>query len=199
MLRDRIIESSLKLFETHGYHRVTVEQIVKESGSSKGGFYHNFKSKDELLYTLHDHFISYVLEKGQEAKEKWDTPTEQLRDIVKSLVVMNELYKSQITVFNQESHYLDSVYFQEIKVKRDHYTRLVFSVIEDGIERGEFREELPVPIISMAIFGMTNWIFKWYQTDGKYSIEEIADIYIDFILHSILKTDQLVGLNTLHD
>jgi TetR/AcrR family transcriptional regulator, cholesterol catabolism regulator len=66
-LRDRIIETSLRLCEAHGFHRVTVDQIVKESWTSKGGFYHNFKSKDELLYFIHNHFISYVLEKGQEA------------------------------------------------------------------------------------------------------------------------------------
>ncbi|AWX56386.1 TetR/AcrR family transcriptional regulator [Brevibacillus brevis] len=64
-LRDGIIEPSILLFEANGYHGVTVEQIVKESEKSKGGFYHNFKSKDKLLCIIHDQFISYVLEKAQ--------------------------------------------------------------------------------------------------------------------------------------
>ena len=58
------------MFEKHGYHGVSVEQIVEESGSSKGGFYHNFKSKDELLYHIHDVFISYVLDKAREAYDQ---------------------------------------------------------------------------------------------------------------------------------
>lgn len=62
----------------------------------------------------------------------------------------------------------------------------MFDVIQDGIERGGFRKELPVQIISMAIFGMINWIYKWYQKRGQYTIQEIADIYGDIILHSIL-------------
>ncbi|WP_134701542.1 TetR/AcrR family transcriptional regulator [Ammoniphilus sp. YIM 78166] len=185
-IRDRIIETSLRLFEANGYHRVTVDQIVKESATSKGGFYHNFKSKDELLYTIHDHFISYVLEKGQEAYEKWSTPTERLHAIVKSFVMMIDLYKSEVTVFYQESSYLAPEYYREIEIKRDRYKELMFKVIQDGIDCGEFRKELPVPIISMAIFGMINWIYKWYQKEGRNTIEEIANIYADIILHSAL-------------
>lgn len=35
-LKERIIETSLIMFEKHGYHGVTVDQIVAESGTSKG-------------------------------------------------------------------------------------------------------------------------------------------------------------------
>ncbi|GAB6890217.1 hypothetical protein JCM14450A_12230 [Geobacillus stearothermophilus] len=41
-LRDRIIDTALHLFEKYGYHGVTVDRIVAESDTSKGGFYHNF-------------------------------------------------------------------------------------------------------------------------------------------------------------
>jgi TetR/AcrR family transcriptional regulator, cholesterol catabolism regulator len=185
-LRDRIIETSLRLFEASGFHKVTVDQIVKESQASKGGFYHNFKSKDELLYIIHDHFITYVLEQGQKANEQCNTPTERLRAIIKSFVTMIDIYKSEVTIFYEDYAYLAPEYLNEIKIKRDRYQQLVFKVIQDGMECGEFRKELPVPIISMAIFGMVNWTYKWYKQNGQYSIEEIADIYADIILHSLL-------------
>ncbi|MED1782265.1 TetR/AcrR family transcriptional regulator [Brevibacillus fortis] len=190
-IRERIIETSMRLFEANGYHKVTVDQIVKESGTSKGGFYHNFKSKDELLYIIHDQFITYVLEKAEEAYEKWDTPTERLQAIVKSFVMMIDLYRSQVTIFYQESLFLAPEYYTDIETKRDRYKKIMFTVISDGIESGEFRAELPVPIVSMAIFGMVNWIYKWYQKSGTYSIEQIADIYADMVLHSVLKSESM--------
>jgi TetR/AcrR family transcriptional regulator, cholesterol catabolism regulator len=186
-IRERIIETSMRLFEAHGYHRVTVDQIVKESGTSKGGFYHNFKTKDELLYIIHDQFISYVLEKAQDACQQWETPPERLQAIVKSFVMMIDLYRSQVTIFYQESLFLAPEYFSEIEKKRDQYKQIMFSVIQEGIDTGDFRPELPVPIVSMAIFGMVNWIYKWYQKTGTYSIEQIADIYADMVLHSTLQ------------
>ncbi|WP_219659869.1 TetR/AcrR family transcriptional regulator [Brevibacillus formosus] len=190
-IRERIIETSMRLFEANGYHKVTVDQIVKESGTSKGGFYHNFKSKDELLYIIHDQFITYVLEKAEEAYEKWDTSTERLQAIVKSFVMMIDLYRSQVTIFYQESLFLAPEYYTDIETKRDRYKKIMFTVISDGIESGEFRPELPVPIVSMAIFGMVNWIYKWYQKSGTYSIEQIAEIYADMVLHSVLKSESM--------
>ncbi|MBU8904991.1 TetR/AcrR family transcriptional regulator [Desertibacillus haloalkaliphilus] len=189
--KERIMDAALHLFEEKGFHAVTVDKIVKESKTSKGGFYHNFKSKDELLYTIHDSFITYVLDKAHEAYENFDTPTERLYETVKSFVMMFDMYRAHVTVFYQESLYLSPDYFDEIKKKRDEYKEMMFKVVREGIDSGEFRQELPVPIMSMAIFGMINWTYKWYKSTGRYSIEEIAEIYADLVLHSTLTKEAL--------
>ncbi|WP_017753933.1 TetR/AcrR family transcriptional regulator [Calidifontibacillus oryziterrae] len=185
-LRDKIISTALTLFETHGYHGVTVNQIVEESGTSKGGFYHHFKSKDELLYMIHDYFISYVLEKANDANKIYESPTEKLRAIIQSFVKVFDLYKPHISVFYQESKYLKPEYDEIIKKKRDEYRHIIFKVVKEGIEAGEFRSNLPVEITGMSILGMVNWTYKWYKPEGKNTIEEIAGIYIDLLLHSLL-------------
>jgi AcrR family transcriptional regulator len=184
--KERIIDTALLLFEEYGFHAVTVDRIVKESGSSKGGFYHNFKSKDELLYTVHDSFITYILDKAEDAYFRYDTPAERLYETVKSFVMMFELYRPHVTVFYQESLYLSQDYFVTIKRKRNRYKQMMFRLVEEGIQCGEFRKEIPVPITSMAIFGMTNWTYKWYKETGQYSIKEIADIYADIVMNAVL-------------
>jgi AcrR family transcriptional regulator len=175
----------LKLFEEHGYHGVSVHQIVKESGTSKGGFYHHFQSKEELLYVIHDYFISYVLTKAQEVITTNQSPTEKLQSIIRSFVKVFHLYKPHISVFYQESIYLKAPYIGIIKAKRDEYRNIIFKVVEEGIQHGEFRSELPVEITGMSILGMVNWTYKWYRVDGEKSIEEIADIFTDLILQSL--------------
>ncbi|SDI37441.1 transcriptional regulator, TetR family [Alteribacillus persepolensis] len=184
--KQRITEAALHLFEENGFHAVTVDKIVKESNTSKGGFYHNFKSKDELLYTIHDSFITYVIDKASEAHSSYHKPAEKLYETVRSFVKMFEVYQAHVTVFYQENLYLSPEYFDRIKKKRDIYKDMMFSVVREGKEKGEFREELPVPIASMAIFGMINWTYKWYKSDGQCSVNEIADIYADMIMQSLL-------------
>ncbi|WP_050616733.1 TetR/AcrR family transcriptional regulator [Bacillus testis] len=184
-LKDRIIETSLKLFEQHGFHGVSVHQIVQESGTSKGGFYHHFHSKDELLYVIHDYFISYVLQKAREATSKRITPTEKLLQIIQSFVKVFDLYKPHISVFYQESMYLKPPYEQQIKKKRNDYRAIIDNVIQEGMEAGEFRDELPVGITGMAVLGMINWTYKWYKSDGVHSIDEIAAIYSDIIFQAL--------------
>ncbi len=81
--------------------------------------------------------------------------------------------------------YLKPQYIQVIKKKRDQYRDLLFQVIEEGREKGEFRTELPIEITGMSILGMVNWTYKWYRVDGGKTIEEIANIFTDIVLQSI--------------
>ncbi|MBM7552611.1 TetR/AcrR family transcriptional regulator [Thalassobacillus pellis] len=185
-LRESIMRTSLELFEKHGFHGVTVNQIVAASNTSKGGFYHHFQSKDELLFVIHDTFITYVLKEAKAANEIHQSPINKIQAIVKAFVRVFDLYKPHISVFYQESIYLKPEYEKQMKRKRDAFKQMVFQVIKEGQESGDFRRELPMEIVGMAILGMVNWIYKWYQRDGKYSIDQIADVYVDFILHAIL-------------
>ena len=50
--KSKIISAAWRLFYEQGYDNTTVEDIVYESGTSKGSFYHYFDGKDALLGTL---------------------------------------------------------------------------------------------------------------------------------------------------
>lgn len=45
------------MFLAKGYKEVTLNEILKECGVSKGAFYHHYKSKDELYITVLDRFF----------------------------------------------------------------------------------------------------------------------------------------------
>lgn len=185
-VKERILETSIHLFQQHGYHGVTVEKIVTEAGTSKGGFYHNYKSKDELLYEIHDVFISYVIEKAELSYVENNTPVSRLSAILHSFIKVFDMYKPYITVFYEESAYLNEEFKHVINEKRDRYRKLLQKVIEEGQESGDFRKELPANIVTMAIIGMINWTYKWFKQDGPLSMEEITAVFKDLILHSIV-------------
>ncbi|NLI68016.1 MAG: TetR/AcrR family transcriptional regulator [Bacilli bacterium] len=190
-LRSKIIQTALLLFEEKGYHGVSINEIVTEAGTSKGGFYHHFSSKDELLYVIHDIFITYAIENAKLAARSYESPLEQLQAIIKSFVGVFHVYKPHLTVFYQEAKYLHPKYDEIIRKKRDEFRQIIYDVVKAGKERGEFRQELEVDIVVMAILGMVNWIYKWYNRDGEKTISQIADIFTDFILHAVLKAEYL--------
>lgn len=57
MKKQLIIESALELFSEQGIEATSIQQITDKCGISKGAFYLSFKSKDELIYSLIDHFV----------------------------------------------------------------------------------------------------------------------------------------------
>ncbi|MFK2825078.1 TetR/AcrR family transcriptional regulator [Bacillus sp. B190/17] len=195
-LKARIIETSLVMFEQHGYHGVTVDQIVEKCGTSKGGFYHNFKSKDELLYHIHDVFISYVLDRAKEAYANYSTPVSQLCAMILSFTKVFDLYKPYITVFYQESTYLKDHFQEKINGKREEYRQIILRVIEEGQESGEFRSEVSAEIATMAIMGMVNWTYKWFKKEGELSIENIGEIFNDLLIHALVTEKGMANQET---
>jgi|SRR5690625_4816583 len=190
-LREKIIQSALLQFEEKGFHGVSVNEIVQSVGTSKGGFYHHFSAKDELLFVIHDIFISYVLEKATIAYQTYDSPTERLQLIIKEFVSVFDRYQPHISVFYQENIYLKPEYEILIKEKRDQFKQMVIDTLVEGKACGEFRQELSPDITGMAILGTVNWTYKWYKQAGAKTIEEIGDEFVDLILHSVLKVESL--------
>ena len=64
--KSKIVAAAWRLFYEQGYDDTTVEEIIAESGTSRGSFYHYFEGKDALLSSL-----SYLFdEKYEEILEK---------------------------------------------------------------------------------------------------------------------------------
>jgi AcrR family transcriptional regulator len=55
------MEKALELFAEQGFEATSVQQITERCGISKGAFYLSFKSKDELILGLIDHFMIEIL------------------------------------------------------------------------------------------------------------------------------------------
>lgn len=185
-LKERIIETALDLFRHKGYHGVSVDEIVETAGTSKGGFYHKFKSKDALLYEIHDLFISHVLKETKKAYEENDTPIDKVRALLFAFTNVFDVYQRHITVFYNESAYLPLEYKNIIKEKRTEYQKLIEQVIEDGKEGGHFRPEISTTITTMAIIGLVNWTYKWYRQNGSLTMEQITHHFNDLILRGVL-------------
>ncbi|ACA38509.1 TetR family transcriptional regulator [Lysinibacillus sphaericus CBAM5] len=185
-LKQRIVDASVELFQQDGYHNVTVDRIVEYIGASKGGFYHNFKSKDELLYEIHDVFISYVIQQSQDAYDKYDTPITRLCAMLQTLTQVFDMYQAHITIFYEESRSLSEEYSEIIHKKRDHYLDILQKVIAEGQEKKVFRTELPCTIVTMAIVGMINWTYKWFKQSGPLTMVQITDVFTDMVLRAIV-------------
>jgi AcrR family transcriptional regulator len=56
--RALIVESARKLFNRHGFEQVSIDRIMAEAGLTRGGFYHHFRSKDELYSAAVTSFIT---------------------------------------------------------------------------------------------------------------------------------------------
>ncbi|MEE8885852.1 MAG: TetR/AcrR family transcriptional regulator [Eubacteriales bacterium] len=52
--KKQLVDAALELFDQNGYANTKISDITEKAGTSKGLFYHYFKSKDDILYEILD-------------------------------------------------------------------------------------------------------------------------------------------------
>mgnify|MGYP000692700850 CR=1 FL=1 len=71
-LKDKIIKAGLHIFSKYGYEKATVAMIVKKANSSKGGFYHHFKSKSDVLNEITNQYMNEIEKIADDVKTMRD-------------------------------------------------------------------------------------------------------------------------------
>jgi AcrR family transcriptional regulator len=78
--RRRLLDAAEQVFLRRGLQGSSVEEIAAEAGFTRGAFYSNFASKDELFVELlHTRIYDRYAEMAEEAQEQPGTPRERLR------------------------------------------------------------------------------------------------------------------------
>ena len=190
--KGRIIAAAWKLFYEQGYDDTTVEDIIFESQTSKGSFYHYFEGKDALLSSL-----SYLFdEKYEELIAEIDP---ELNSFDKLMLLNQELFGM---IENQVSLDLLSRLFSSQLITRgerhllDHnraYYRILRQIITEGQRRGELRSDLSVNEISKLYALCERGImYDWCICNGDYSIRQYARTVLPaFLDHVRVKKDIL--------
>ena len=182
--RGRIISAAWKLFYEQGYENTTVEDIVFESETSKGSFYHYFEGKDALLGTL-----AYVFdEKYEQLKEEMDPRLDAMDKLVflnrelfamiedsVSLELLTRLLSTQLLA-RGEKHLLD---------RNRTYFRLLRQIISDGQKAGQLRSDRTVnEILKAYALWERALLYDWCLSDGGYSLTAYTEKNTPMFLES---------------
>ena len=141
--KQQIYQAALACFNRKGYYQTTMDDIVVESGLSKGALYWYFDSKKALFISLLSDFMTPM---GNE----WEaivadpamTATQKLK---KMLAYFQAQFGEMVEFFGlvieawAQTHFDDDVQQLTHDLYRS-YQVFVERIIEDGIAQGEFRQ-----------------------------------------------------------
>lgn len=145
-LREKIVEASYELFASKGYEETTVSDIIKLVGSSRGGFYHHFNSKEEILEAITDDYIDEFAERYKGIMEDHLGSSTELFN--KVFTMFHEYKAGQMKDWSK-LHNLFSFKGNHViilKIARDFEeltTKVYSKIIKDGAENGEFTCKYP--------------------------------------------------------
>jgi AcrR family transcriptional regulator len=182
--KGRIIAAAWKLFYEQGYEETTVEDIVFESETSKGSFYHYFKGKDELMGTLATVFdekyeeLIGVMDPAMDAMEKLIYLNHELFAMIDggiSVDLLSRLLSTQLLA-RGEKHLLD---------RNRTYFKLLRQIIAQGQRAGELRGDRTVnEIVKAYALWERALLYDWCLCGGEYSLVAYTDSVTPMFLES---------------
>lgn len=183
--KGKIVSAAWKLFYEQGYENTTIDEIIEESGTSKGSFYHYFDGKDALLSSL-----SYLFDEKYEelapklpaqmgAFEKLMYLNRELFSMIEnsiSLYLLANLLSSQLTT-RGEKHLLD---------RNRLYYRLLRQIVMEGQEKGELRSDLSAnEIVKMYAMCERSFLYDWCICNGEYSLKSYGEKMMPMLMETV--------------
>ncbi len=172
--KGQIIQTALYLFKEKGYENTTVNNIIDAAGISKGGFYHHYSSKEELLEDLAQIFLAKIAKiiddiasrEDLSALEKTNEYLEQVNSLKqeKSTEVMAFLAEMYAGGKNKQLENLIFDYGQKMVAP------IMKSIIVQGIEEGEFKTDYPEEAAEMFVR-----LFILHQREVSQSYVELVN------------------------
>jgi AcrR family transcriptional regulator len=182
---DDIVAAAAKVFRTKGYHAATVRDIADEVGILKGSLYHHFESKEALLYLVVKEPIAQMFRTIAEITAADLTATEKLRRAIAAHLEAFDRHYPHLFVYLRERESVKRRFREMIGYSPKEYEQCWQQILQQGIEEGEFRADLDVQVTAYGLLGMLNWLYKWYDPQGRLGVTEVAAQFTALALSGI--------------
>jgi AcrR family transcriptional regulator len=178
--RQEILRTAARLFQQQGYDATSMNDVAAALRLSKGGLYHHFASKDEILFDLMDHAMDITQERVINPVRDIADPEERLRTLIRlHIEVVLSVREREITVMLHENHPLPPSLRRRINARKKDYVHFMENLIAEVQRARRFRGTVSPRAAAFALLGMINWIYQWYRPEGTLQEEDLVRQYTE--------------------
>ncbi len=141
----KIINAAMREFANKGYRKASTNEIVKDSGISKGLLFHYFRNKKELYLYLFDRAVEVANDEFYAGIDYTET------DVLKIWRNMALLKFNLMRKFPEIINFIMSAYFEEaeevvaeLQVKKEKFNPAIVNELFNKIDTSKFKEDLEV-------------------------------------------------------
>lgn len=184
----QIIEAAVKVIAENGYHGSQVSKIAREAGVADGTIYLYFKNKEDILVSVFDQKMGQFVDKIADAIKGKNNVSDKLLKLIEmhfsqlsadyhlAIVTQLELRQSNLSLRLQINQVLKP------------YLTMIDHIVQEGVDQGEFREGLNIPLVRQMIFGtldeiVTNWVMKEQKYDLIRMVPEVHAMIIGALVY----------------
>lgn len=185
--RLNLLENAAAAFAEMGMEKTSMARIAERCGVSKALLYHYYPSKDALIFDIvRTHLVE--LDKALEiiaAQTQNQPPRERLRQMVQAILHCYEHADSKHKVQLSCTGSLQPAQTTILRdIERSIVHRLTAILQEINPHLAHSQKHLMKPV-TMTLFGMLNWVYMWFRTDGPITRDDYANLATTILLDGI--------------
>jgi AcrR family transcriptional regulator len=196
--RQEILRTAARLFQQRGYDATSMNDVAAALKLSKGGLYHHFQSKDEILFEIMDHAMEITEERVLAPVRTIVDPEDRLRALIRlHMEIVLSPRDREITVMLHENHPLPPTLRKRINTRKKEYVHFVENLIAEvqkntsKAERDPLRSRAAAGTVTpraaaFALLGMINWIYQWYKPEGDLQANTLIPQFTNLVFEGIL-------------
>jgi len=180
--RQDILRTAARLFQQRGYDATSMNDVAAALKLSKGGLYHHFQSKDEMLYHIMNHALDITDERVVKVVRGIQGAEERLRTLIRlHIEVVLSVRDREVTVMLHENHPLPPSLRKQINNRKKDYIHFVEGLIADAQKQRGSKGSVTPRAAALALLGMINWIYQWYKPEGRLQAQDLIPQYTEIL------------------
>ena len=188
--RQEILRTAARLFQQRGYDATSMNDVAAALKLSKGGLYHHFQSKDEILFEIMNHAMEITDERVLNPVRAIADPEDRLRALIRlHIEVVLSPRDREITVMLHENHPLPPSLRKRINSRKKDYIHFLENLMAEVQNKSRHAHRAKAKVspraAAFALLGMINWIYQWYKPEGDLQAQNLIPQFTDLIFGGI--------------
>jgi AcrR family transcriptional regulator len=173
---EKIGKAAARVFAKIGYLEANLDDIAAAAKMSKGGIYHYFSSKEDILFFVLDSYMEHVLENLENQLSALPPEEPQIAFIIQRHIALYAEHMAEAKTLLHDFNCLSVKYRKKIAEKERKYLEIVVNILTEYMEKtgGIKRPELTT--LAFLLFGMCNWCYQWYDPKGSIDGDALSQI-----------------------
>lgn len=192
--KEQILRSAFNCLSRHPIESVTMDDIAREAGISKGLIYFYFKNKDELIYDLCD----FWCEENEQALLRMAVEYD-LRELIyeyPKLLFKNTMMNTHYQFFLQL--WSRSIEDEQLKKRltrmhEDHRKKHI-EFLRVAIKKGFLKEDVDIEVLAVLIHAIFEGLLVQWHFNSWIHLTEYWKKTMDYLLYGVGVTDTRVRL-----
>jgi AcrR family transcriptional regulator len=182
--RAKLLAAAAGEFSRVGLERANVDAISLAAGYAKGTIYNYFASKEELFLAVVEEAIAQAAASGSAPLEA--APRERLRATVAGFCVWAGRHDALARVLVRECLMGTPGLYPRVIRAEDPLVAMLEAIVNEGIDRGEMRDDVPPRLVALAIAGLADLalVEHWATDHANPSLEDIPELVLSLVLGS---------------